>query len=86
MNDNRLNDEYNEGYKAEHRVLNDPKCGIRPTANRRVIDGTDAGFGTFPWQALIRIGKAKVRFYLHYSVWVRDDVVSVEEFSSTVST
>ena len=68
MNDNRLNDEYNEGYKAEHRVLNDPKCGIRPSANRRVIDGTDAGFGTFPWQALIRIGKAKVRFCLQLSL------------------
>ena len=44
-------------------VLNDQKCGMRPgaalVANRRVIDGSDAGFGTFPWQALVRIGKAK---------------------------
>ena len=60
MKDNRLNDQYNENYKSEPRVLNDPKCGIRPSSNRGVIDGTDAGFGTFPWQALIRIGKAKV--------------------------
>jgi len=64
LHDNRINDGLNEGYKQQqvHRepaVINDPKCGIRPTANRRVIDGTDAGFGTFPWQALIRIGKAK---------------------------
>ena len=67
LHDNRLNDGYNEDYKTlrdRHRepgVINDPKCGVRPSANRRVIDGTDAGFGTFPWQALIRIGKAKVR-------------------------
>ena len=66
LHDNRLNDGFNEDYKAQrdrHRepgVINDPKCGVRPSANRRVIDGTDAGFGTFPWQALIRIGKAKV--------------------------
>jgi hypothetical protein len=41
-------------------VVNDAQCGIRPsTVNRRVIDGEDAGFGTFPWQALVRIGKAK---------------------------
>ena len=62
-----MNDGHNEGFHA-HRdrdpgpsVLNDPKCGVRPASNRRVIDGSDAGFGTFPWQALIRIGKAKVR-------------------------
>ena len=40
-------------------VLNDPKCGSRPTSNRRVISGSDAGFGTFPWQALVKVGKAK---------------------------
>ena len=67
LHDNRVNDGHNEGFHA-HRdrdpgpsVLNDPKCGVRPASNRRVIDGSDAGFGTFPWQALIRIGKAKVR-------------------------
>jgi len=61
LNDNRIQDEVNAGFKKtnKERVHNDPKCGIRPTANRRVIDGSDAGFGTFPWQALIRIGKAK---------------------------
>jgi len=60
---NRLNDAHNSaGYsKVQPRVqvVNDPLCGIRPQANRRVIDGSDAGFGTFPWQALVRIGKAK---------------------------
>jgi len=60
LHDNRINDGFNEGYKQrDPPVINDPKCGIRPSSNRRVIDGTDAGFGTFPWQALIRIGKAK---------------------------
>merc|ERR1719350_659614 len=61
LNDNRINDDVNGAYKKanKERVHNDPKCGIRPTSNRRVIHGSDAGFGTFPWQALIRIGKAK---------------------------
>ena len=69
LNDNRINDEVNGAFKKakKERVLNDPKCGIRPTANRRVIDGSDAGFGTFPWQALIRIGKAKAGLNLRYS-------------------
>lgn len=52
-------------------VINDPQCGRPPSAstegtpglpvsaNRRVLDGQPAGFGTFPWQALIRIGKGK---------------------------
>ena len=26
---------------------------IQFQANRRVIDGSDAGFGTFPWQVLL---------------------------------
>ena len=52
-------------------VINDPHCG-RPygssanpagpntvTATRRVLDGQPAGFGSFPWQALIKIGKGK---------------------------
>ena len=66
LNDNRINDDVNGAYKKanKERVHNDPKCGIRPTSNRRVIDGSDAGFGTFPWQALIRIGKAKVGFVI----------------------
>merc|ERR1719187_650566 len=61
LNDNRIQDEVNAGFKKTNKeqVVNDPLCGIRPQANRRVIDGSDAGFGTFPWQALVRIGKAK---------------------------
>lgn len=60
LQDNRVADQINSAFnRQKERVRNDPKCGIRPTANRRVIDGSDAGFGTFPWQALIRIGKAK---------------------------
>jgi len=62
LQDNRVNDAHNVDYKSvsKNSVVNDPMCGIRPSqANRRVIDGSDAGFGTFPWQALVRIGKAK---------------------------
>ena len=50
-------------------MINDPQCGqhlgggrlgsFPPGANRRVLDGQPAGFGSFPWQALIRIGKGK---------------------------
>lgn len=46
-------------------VINDPQCGRHLTppdtlvATRRVLDGQPAGFASFPWQALIRIGKGK---------------------------
>jgi len=40
-------------------VVNDPQCGRPVSANRRVLDGQPAGFGSFPWQALIRVGKGK---------------------------
>jgi len=40
-------------------VVNDPQCGRPLSANRRVLDGQPAGFGSFPWQALIRVGKGK---------------------------
>ena len=36
-------------------VVNEPDCGIPKMARRRVVGGASAGFGTFPWQALIRI-------------------------------
>jgi hypothetical protein len=35
-------------------VHNDPQCGRPVIAKRRVVGGKEAGFGTFPWQALIR--------------------------------
>lgn len=41
------------------RVVNDPQCGRPITSTRRVLDGEPAGFGSFPWQALIRVGKGK---------------------------
>lgn len=40
-------------------VVNEPDCGIPKMSRRRVVGGRDAGFGTFPWQALIRIGHSR---------------------------
>lgn len=36
-------------------------CGIsnRQQAQRRIVGGDEAGFGTFPWQAYIRIGSSR---------------------------
>ncbi|XP_017027781.1 uncharacterized protein [Drosophila kikkawai] len=37
-------------------------CGIslaKQTAQRRIVGGDDAGFGSFPWQAYIRIGSSR---------------------------
>jgi len=36
-------------------VVNEPNCGQRTIARRRVVGGADAGFGSYPWQAMIRI-------------------------------
>ncbi|XP_055642277.1 uncharacterized protein LOC129779048 isoform X2 [Toxorhynchites rutilus septentrionalis] len=43
-------------------IQNDPSCGIslaKQTAQRRIVGGDDAGFGSFPWQAYIRIGSSR---------------------------
>jgi len=44
-------------------VQNDPRCGVsavrRSIAQRRIVGGDEAGFGTFPWQAYIRIGTSR---------------------------
>ncbi|KAG7209853.1 hypothetical protein KM043_011456 [Ampulex compressa] len=40
----------------------DDRCGIpvsKQTAQRRIVGGDDAGFGSFPWQAYIRIGSSR---------------------------
>jgi len=43
-------------------VINEPGCGLPDTsrmAQNRVVGGTEAGFGSFPWQAYIRIGSSR---------------------------
>ncbi|KAK2577208.1 hypothetical protein KPH14_003358 [Odynerus spinipes] len=40
----------------------DDQCGIsvsKQTAQRRIVGGDEAGFGSFPWQAYIRIGSSR---------------------------
>ncbi|XP_042214780.1 uncharacterized protein LOC121861214 [Homarus americanus] len=44
-------------------IRNDQDCGLsassRLSAQRRIVGGTEAGFGSFPWQAYIRIGSSR---------------------------
>jgi len=40
-------------------VVNEPECGFAKVSRRRVVGGSAAGFGTFPWQALIRIRNSR---------------------------
>ncbi|XP_059472130.1 transmembrane protease serine 6 isoform X3 [Neocloeon triangulifer] len=45
-------------------VTNDPRCGVslgegNLGAQRRIVGGDEAGFGSFPWQAYIRIGSSR---------------------------
>ena len=40
-------------------VVNSPFCGRPQIGRRRVVGGWDAGFGRFPWQALIRFGNSR---------------------------
>jgi hypothetical protein len=54
------------GLNSHGPVINDAQCGkpasgegSSAVASRRVLDGEPAGFGSFPWQAFIRIGKGK---------------------------
>ncbi|XP_021962859.1 prostasin isoform X2 [Folsomia candida] len=43
-------------------VMNDPRCGLAADnlgAQERIVGGREAGFGSFPWQAYIRVGSSR---------------------------
>ncbi|RLU24131.1 hypothetical protein DMN91_004340 [Ooceraea biroi] len=44
-------------------TVSDDRCGIpvvsKQIAQRRIVGGDEAGFGSFPWQAYIRIGSSR---------------------------
>ncbi|XP_011494686.1 PREDICTED: proclotting enzyme isoform X1 [Ceratosolen solmsi marchali] len=49
-----------DAYLAE--TTDEDQCGIsasKQTAQRRIVGGDEAGFGSFPWQAYIRIGSSR---------------------------
>ena len=53
-------------------VRNDPRCGLnaasRSVAQRRIVGGSEAGFGSFPWQAYIRIGMIYLRHHPQFFI------------------
>ncbi|XP_014295092.1 serine proteinase stubble isoform X2 [Microplitis demolitor] len=65
---NQLSPEVDDEFRDQRKqIFTDyPKleteCGIsssKQTAQRRIVGGDDAGFGSFPWQAYIRIGSSR---------------------------
>ena len=46
------------------------RCGRQLTAAKRVVGGTEAGFGSFPWMALVRAGQARCGGALIGDRWV----------------
>lgn len=49
-------------YERKKKICMNLGCGIslaKQTAQRRIVGGDDAGFGSFPWQAYIRIGSSR---------------------------
>eukprot|EP00088_Acartia_fossae_P044944 TRINITY_DN4799_c0_g2_i1.p1 TRINITY_DN4799_c0_g2~~TRINITY_DN4799_c0_g2_i1.p1 ORF type:complete len:356 (-),score=77.21 TRINITY_DN4799_c0_g2_i1:780-1847(-) len=51
-------------------VENEKKCGTTGIAARRVVGGSEPGFGAFPWMALIRGGKTRCGGALIRPSWV----------------
>ncbi|KAF7489899.1 Serine proteinase stubble [Sarcoptes scabiei] len=40
-------------------VINDPQCGKSATRISRIVGGSDASFGQFPWQAFVQVGGSR---------------------------
>jgi len=51
-------------------IESEKSCGQSGVAARRVVGGTDAGFGSFPWMALIRGGSTRCGGALIRPSWV----------------
>jgi len=51
-------------------VESEEGCGKPSIAARRVVGGTKAGFGSFPWQALVRVGSSRCGGALIHKNWV----------------
>lgn len=51
-------------------IENERNCGHTSIAARRVVGGTEAGFGSFPWMALIRGGSTRCGGALIRPSWV----------------
>ena len=70
----------------EHSTFRQPgpvagaRCGRQLTAAKRVVGGTEAGFGSFPWMALVRAGQARCGGALVGDRWVGSR--SVNEISA----
>ncbi|XP_017494167.1 PREDICTED: serine protease 33-like, partial [Rhagoletis zephyria] len=40
-------------------VINDPQCGKSATRISRIVGGSDASFGQWPWQAFVQVGGSR---------------------------
>jgi len=56
--------------KDTGKVESEKSCGKSGIAARRVVGGTEAGFGSFPWMALIRGGSSRCGGALIRPSWV----------------
>jgi len=63
---------HGRGFSAQNlsEIENERLCGKTGIAARRVVGGTEAGFGSFPWMALIKGGSTRCGGALIRPSWV----------------